>query len=205
MTVMPKIHQGVSFITNPEALSVFRDPACAATIWSRTPKPGLQQWLDQLGPGVLPKWREILDVEAVREAALDACEEAGTPDCAERTTLLDDMQGLASAFADLMQTSFVQFRLDVIKTNACRRFHLDAVTGRLICTYRGTGTQYGVSLNGEEPSIIETVPNFDPILLRGSLWPTVPDAGVLHRSPPIEGTRETRLVMVLDPVSDDEE
>jgi len=29
--------------------------------------------------------------------------------------------------------------------------------------------------------------------------------GLLHRSPPIEGTGETRLVLVLDPVIDPEE
>ena len=44
-----------------------------------------------------------------------------------------------------------------------------------------------------------------PILLRGTLWQERPRTGLLHRSPPIEGTGETRLVLVLDPIDDPEE
>jgi hypothetical protein len=44
-----------------------------------------------------------------------------------------------------------------------------------------------------------------PILLRGTLWPGDPPSGLMHRSPPIEGTGETRLVLVLDPVDGPEE
>ncbi|MEM6422079.1 MAG: DUF1826 domain-containing protein, partial [Pseudomonadota bacterium] len=41
-----------------------------------------------------------------------------------------------------------------------------------------------------------------PILLRGKLWPESPASGIVHRSPPIEGTGATRLVLVLDPIFD---
>ncbi|MEW7008160.1 DUF1826 domain-containing protein [Lentilitoribacter sp. EG35] len=34
--------------------------------------------------------------------------------------------------------------------------------------------------------------------------PETPTSGLLHRSPPIDGTGETRLLLVLDPVSDPE-
>ena len=74
------------------------------------------------------------------------------------------------------------------------------MAARLICTYRGTGTQYGQSRNGDDPKRVFTVPTGSAVLLRGSLWPQNPDAGLVHRSPPIEGTGETRLVLVLDPV-----
>ena len=71
---------------------------------------------------------------------------------------------------------------------------------RLVCTYRGTGTQYGTGLNGADPDRIFTVPPSSPIILRGTLWPEHPASGLLHRSPPIAGTGETRLLLVLDPV-----
>lgn len=38
-----------------------------------------------------------------------------------------------------------------------------------------------------------------PDLLRGTLWLGKPASGLLHRSPLIEGTGETQLVLVLDP------
>ncbi|WP_306043585.1 DUF1826 domain-containing protein [Mameliella sp. MMSF_3455] len=41
-----------------------------------------------------------------------------------------------------------------------------------------------------------------PIVLRGTHWPEKPLSGLLHRSPPIEGTGRVRFVLVLDPVDD---
>ncbi len=104
-----------------------------------------------------------------------------------------------------MHAPCLRLRLDVVTTNACRKFHIDAITARLVCTYRGTGTQYGISTDGAEPRRVFTVPTGAPILLRGTLWRDRTASGLLHRSPPIEGTGETRLVLVLDPVTDPEE
>jgi len=103
-----------------------------------------------------------------------------------------------------MSTTYLRLRLDVITGDACRRFHVDTLTARLICTYRGTGTQYGVSPDGEAPKQVSTVSTGTPIILRGKLWPEQPASGLLHRSPPIEGSGETRFLLVLDPVSDPE-
>jgi hypothetical protein len=115
---------------------------------------------------------------------------------------VDDIAALAEIFAGLMRARWLRLRLDVVTTNACRRFHIDAVTARLVCTLRGTGTQYGISTDGAEPRRVFTVPTGSPIVLRGTLWPEGPRSGLLHRSPPIEGTGETRALLVLDPVDD---
>ena len=125
-------------------------------------------------------------------------------DGAERDWLQQDIVGLADIFSDLMNARFLRFRLDVVTTNACRKFHIDAITARLVCTYRVTGTQYGVSSDGDDPRRVFTVQTGSPILLRGTLRPTKPPSSLLHRSPPIEGTGETRFVLVLDPVDDPE-
>jgi hypothetical protein len=112
---------------------------------------------------------------------------------------------LANIFAGAFASSFLRLRLSPVNTNACRRFHIDAITARLICTYRGTGTQYGISKDGTPPRGIFTVPTGAPIVLRGTNWPERPASGLLHRSPPIEGTDETRLVLVIDPIFDPED
>ncbi|MEM9762584.1 MAG: DUF1826 domain-containing protein, partial [Pseudomonadota bacterium] len=44
-----------------------------------------------------------------------------------------------------------------------------------------------------------------PIILRGTQWPETPRSGLLHRSPPIEGTGEARLILVIDPIFDPDE
>jgi hypothetical protein len=167
--------------------------------------PGFQSWIDALDPDVLPRARVILRPDAVRDTASEVCDASDTPAGPERDRLVDDIAALADIFAGQVQARWLRLRLDVVTTNACRRFHIDAVTARLVCTYRGTGTQYGISTDGAEPRRIFTVPTGAPVLLRGTLWPERPRSGLLHRSPPIEGTGEARLVLVLDPVLDPED
>ena len=193
---------GVGVADTPEGLSAINRPGYAAAIWRRQPLPSFQGWVDRLDPARLPRARLILRPAAVRDAVTALCDDAGTPEGTERTKLVDDVAALADIFSGLMRASFLRLRLDVVTTNACRKFHIDAVTARLICTYRGTGTQYGLSTDGAGPRRVFTVPTGAPILLRGTLWPENPRAGLLHRSPPIDGTGETRLVLVLDPIYD---
>ena len=196
---------GVGVADTREGLSAINRPGCAAAIWRRHTVPSFQSWIDGLDPKRLPTARVILPLVDVREAAFQICEASATPDCAERTRLIDDIAALADMFAELMGAPYLRLRFDVVTTNACRKFHIDAVTARLICTYRGTGTQYGISTDGAEPRRVFTVPTGAPILLRGTHWPERPKSGLLHRSPPIEGTGETRLVLVLDPIPDPED
>ncbi len=133
------------------------------------------------------------------------CKTSGLPETKDRDVLVNDIAMLANLFADLTKARYLRLTLEVVTTNACRKFHIDAVTARLICTYRGTGTQYGISTDGNDPARIFTVPTGMPMILRGTLWPSDPPSGLLHRSPPIEGTDQTRLVLVLDPVTDPED
>ena len=193
---------GVRLSDTPEGLSAIQEPDCAATIWQRCPLPEFQSWIDALAPEQLPKARIVLRPEQIRDAIFHICDAAGTPNCTDRVRLIDDTAALADIFAKLMRAPYVRLRFDVVTNNACRKFHIDAVTARLVCTYRGTGTQYGISTDGAEPSQIFTVPTGAPILMRGTLWPEKPSSGLLHRSPPIEGTSETRLLLVLDPIFD---
>lgn len=192
---------GVGVADTPEGLSAIHRPGCAAAIWRRQLLPDFQSWADQLDPVHLPKGRVILPRQAVLETVHQLCEISQTPDDPERALLIEDIAALSQMFADLMKAQYLRLRLDVVTGNACGKFHIDAVTARLVCTYRGTGTQYGISTDGAEPQRVFSVPTGAPILLRGTLWPEGPKSGLLHRSPPIEHTGETRLVLVLDPVS----
>lgn len=192
---------GVSIASDPRGLQAFRDPACAAAIWQRDMPAEVKTWLAALDPSVLPNARVVVQTGDVKEVVGHICDIAGMAQGPHLDWLAQDISGLAAQFASLMHCDYLRLRLQAISTNACRKFHVDAITGRLVCTYRGRGTQYGTSEQGEDPNHIFNVSSGSPILLRGSLWPPVPAAGLLHRSPPIEGTGETRLVLVLDPVT----
>ena len=196
--VMPGVFQ----TQGPDGLTAIHDPACAAAIWVRAPRPQFQSWLDTLPAATLPKTRRVLQAKDVRRAIEALCAAKGMEDSANRAMLVDDISAMADLFAAVMEVQRLSLRLDVINTNACRKFHIDAVTARLVCTLRGTGTQYGTATEGRGVETYRTVGTGSPILLRGTQWPVTPKTGLLHRSPPIEGTGETRLVLVLDPASD---
>lgn len=196
---------GVAVAERPEALDVFLAPGVAAAIWQRRLNGEFHDWLDELDPQRLPRCRVVLRPDNVGYAVTQICDAAGTPANAWRDSLVADIAVLAEIFAGMMQAKFLRVRLDVVETNACRKFHIDSVTARLVCTYRGTGTQYGISTDGTPPNPVFTVDTGSPILLRGTLWPKPPRSGLLHRSPPIAGTGETRLVLVLDPMDRPEE
>lgn len=193
---------GVGIANKPDDLAAIRKPGCAATIWRRQPPKGFQDWIDGLHPDQLPATRTVLRAGAVGEAVQHLCDVAGMDECEERAWLVADIADLSVRFTDIMRSPYLRLRLGVVNTNACRKFHIDAIMARLICTYRGTGTQYGVSTDGKEPKKVFTVATGAPMVMRGTLWPENPASGLLHRSPPIEGSGETRLVLVLDPVFD---
>jgi len=191
---------GVCVVRDQKHLSAFCAPSCAAALLQRDVPIEVLEWLEGVDPDRLPRGRVILPAATVGNTVANLCETSGLPAGRERDWLHTDIVNLAGLFAGLMGTQHIRLRLDVITTNACRKFHMDAIRARLICTYRGTGTQYGTSRDGHDPEHIFTTAPGDAFLMRGSEWLDHPQSGLKHRSPPIEGTGETRLVLVLDPI-----
>lgn len=195
---------GVTEAQTDNDLASFRAKSTAATVWHRPMPRDVLGWLDTIDPSRLPSGRVIVQASGIGAVVSQLCDISNLPKGDNRDWLEQDIATLASTFASLMETDYLRLRLAAVTTNACRRFHVDTITGRLVCTYRGTGTQYGISDRGDDPQAIFTVATGSPILMRGKLWPAFPDHGVVHRSPPIEGSGETRLVLVLDPVEANE-
>ncbi|MFD1509079.1 DUF1826 domain-containing protein [Lacimonas salitolerans] len=193
---------GLAVTDTPEGLSLIRRADAAAAIWTRAPLPAFQRWLDDLPSDQLPRGRVILRPHAVPDMLTALCEQVGTPPGPHRQRLIEDIVALSDIFATTMGAQVLQLRLDVVGTDACRKFHVDMLRARLICTYRGPGTQYGLARQGNDPAQIHDLPTGSAMVMRGRLWPPQPDTGFVHRSPPIAGTGQVRLVLVLDPVDD---
>lgn len=196
---------GVSVVETSGGLEQFMAECTAATIWNRLVPREVLRWIAACAPENLPFGRLILRPQTVAKTVRGLCTASEMPAGAELDWFAADVAELAARFAGLMDAPYLRLRLNVVNTNACRKFHVDAIKGRLVCTYRGTGTQYGIGRPDQDPARIFTVPTGAPVLLRGSLWPETPRSGLLHRSPPIEGTGETRLVLVLDPIEHPED
>ncbi|WP_282603698.1 DUF1826 domain-containing protein [Paracoccus sp. PARArs4] len=203
MTVHAAPMPGVAIVAEADGIARIAANDTAALIWLRDRPAPFRDWIEGLDPAQLPRARMLVRPEGARAAVTAACDAALTPDGPERRWLIDDIAECARVFGATMGTAWLRLRLDVIATDACRRFHADRVTARLVCTYRGTGTQYGLA-DGDEPQHVATVPAGSPFVMRGTLWPPLPDRGLRHRSPSIQGSGETRLLLVLDPVTDPE-
>ena len=197
-----KVNFKVPINDSIEGLNAVKQPLVPAAIWRRTPLSKFQTWIDSLPDKELPSARIALPLDAIQRALMEVMQISGMPACVQREMLIDDIAALANVFAEINQTKFLRLRLEAITGNACSKFHIDAVTTRLVCTYRGPGTQYCFSADGTDSSNIFDVPTSSPIVMRGTLWPTKERSGFLHRSPPIEGSGKTRLLLVLDPISD---
>ena len=185
--------------SEPEGLSLINKLDCAAAIWRRTPLKSFQDWINAQIPENLPSARMILPPQSVPDALCNIMDVSGLQNDLNRKLLIEDMSALAHIFADIMQTPYLRLRLKVVSKNACPTFHVNNFKARLICTYRGTGTQYGKSENGSDPKIISNLSTGSVMIIRGTHWPKRPNFGLLHRSPPIQNSGKTRLVLVLDP------
>jgi hypothetical protein len=136
--------------------------------------------------------------------------------------LLRDLAGLIELLALISGAPRMGVRLEEITRRMCPRFHVDRVPIRLVCTYRGPGTEWlpasGVNASALGRPLARPLADGDPAwlpgspvlraepldvaLLKGELWPDR-DARALpavHRSPALP-PGESRLVLTLDPIS----
>ena len=195
----------VAFVDEVEGLVQLFDGNTAGVIWRRRVHKHMQSWLDTLPVDQLPTGRIVLPVQKVRSAVTELMNISEMPECSERQLLLDDICLLAHEFNELFTPAYLRLRFDVVTTNKCPKFHIDHVSARLLCTYRGVGTEYSFLDNKKRPAEIFTTPNCAAIVLRGTKWPTDCANNLVHRSPEINDVNETRLLFVIDPVDNSDE
>lgn len=169
-----------------------------ALIWDRSVPPELCQTLSAVPAAHRIDGRETLTIDRIADYVTTLTRCWGLGACAIAEWLADDIATLAMRLADQIGDREVLVRIEWIDDNACRKFHCDRVEARVICTYLGPGTEYGFANAQGEVHDIAQVPTGCPIVLKGKLWPGVPPSSLLHRSPAIEGTGQTRLVVVLN-------
>jgi uncharacterized protein DUF1826 len=183
---------------NIEALDAIRDDEISIALWERE----LPSGFSKLNLDGIADLRFTTDIHELHGSLDDALDEAGHRKGSPREALHSDIVVLANGFAKIMKADLVEIRLEHVITNACKKFHADYVTARLITTYRGQGTQWlegddAANCNCGEPHEIQQMAAGDVALFKGRLCSS--QAPAIHRSPPIEGTGEERLVLVINP------
>lgn len=129
-----------------------------------------------------------------------------------------DVARLTALYCDLFALQRVGLRLRVLDHAMCPRFHVDAVTCRLVSTYGGLGTEWleeayidrrklgsgSGGLNDEVSGLImdayaiQAMPAYAIGLLKGSAWESNEAHGAVHRSPRMTIHSPNRLLLTLD-------
>jgi hypothetical protein len=140
----------------------------------------------------------------------DALAGALGPRLPELGPVVEDVAALARRIAAIASAARLRIRLERVQDNACRRFHADQVRLRLLCTYRGPGTEWlpdaGVRRDADggiaepPPAAIGRLVRFEVALLKGAAHPQ--GRPLIHRSPPIAGTGIARLLLAIDSLDD---
>jgi hypothetical protein len=123
--------------------------------------------------------------------------------------LIEDIKELLNLFKKTTQASSFRLLLATVSTNMCRKFHTDVNDLRMLCTYLGQGTLWlpdeavdpktSRSASHElviDAELIQQIPAGDVVILKGALYPDADP--ILHRSPTIEESGETRLLLRID-------
>lgn len=127
--------------------------------------------------------------------------------------ILNDIKGLLLQFEELSGAKSFRLLLSTVNTNMCSRFHTDMNDLRLLCTYSGPGTVW-LSENNINRDALETYGDNETIvkdksqinyaktgavvLLKGAVYPLKGTKAVVHRSPTIEETGMSRLLLRID-------
>jgi hypothetical protein len=189
---------GISRGPEPEALAAVARSGNAAALWERHLPAGFAAWLGALPAAHLPTLR----ANGAPSGLLPDLEQAAAdlPAGPWRDFLLADILDLAHRFARIAGSPTLRLRLEATDDDACRRFHVDRVRARLLCTYRGAGTELAhPAPPGATPEPLERLLAGTVAVLRGTLWSAREATGLLHRSPPFGPGDTTRLLLVLDP------
>jgi len=189
---------------SPRGLTRINEPGVDLVLWQRSLSVALGHWLQRLPKGQLPQGRVLAPSAILADALAGLFEASGTPEGPGTHHLREDIMDLAERFARIAGSEIVDVSLDAVEDNACWKFHRDYVPLRLVTTYLGCGTQT-VAPRFTARALREQRAYDGPMvnvaagavaLFKGCA--SDPEAGVVHRSPPIEGSGITRLVLTLN-------
>jgi len=181
-------------------LQRIHEPGVQLVRWARQVPQGQAAWLDALPVESWPTVRLKVPLGAVEAAVETALSARGVPPSTGRHLLVADMLLLAMLFSHVERCEWLAIRLEAIDHDACRRPHVDRVSSRLLCTYRGAGTEFGRMAGPDWRADLSLAP-FEVGLAKGLLHPTLrasADNGLAHRSPRFSAGDPARLLICID-------
>ncbi|TGK47117.1 DUF1826 domain-containing protein [Leptospira bouyouniensis] len=111
----------------------------------------------------------------------------------------NEIKKLSSIFANITYKKHHTIQITTVNKMQCPLFHVDFLSYRMMCTYKGPGTLWipnssvdrshlGCGRNNhviQDFRLIRETENFDVILMKGDLHPDDPNNGCIHKSPEV--------------------
>ncbi len=194
----PVLCAAVAIGRDPAILERIMDETVHLAIWQR-PAPEYGAAVSELDWDAIDDIDDEMDVVNVPRALPISLANAGY---LADLGLADELAALAVRFAKIVACDRLRVRLDVIRTDACRKFHADNVTVRLLMPLVGPGTQWLAARGVDaDPPVADGQLQIGEVgLFKGRVWAERPE--ILHRSPPVAATGITRLLLAIDPLGD---
>jgi len=195
----------------PDILNRVLDPSVQLSLWQRPAQAVINRELSSLKASDLPDMRCTTSADSF-EDDVDMLLKQQDLDPLVFSNWRRDLRQLADIYFHLSKNRDVEMRLETTDEDGCTRFHVDNTQLRLLCTYQGPGTQW---LTDEQTNFLEQCntesndditrlgepSSFAPFwvgILKGKTYPGNSNQGLVHRSPPIKGSDQIRVLFCLD-------
>ena len=156
---------------------------------------------------------QIKIVRAISPEAIFSVLNRLLPASQYKYAFIEDIHLLSDMMCCIFDCTSVGLRLTTLDHAMCPKFHTDKISGRLICTYMGEGTQWLQKADDGLVSLHQSkaphqkvdgqgilrAKQGDVLLLKGDAWPKNEGKGAIHRSPP-SSIRQRRVLLTLDPM-----
>ena len=187
------------------------EPEVNLVLWQRSPSSSIARELASLQASDLPDVRCPTSQASFETDISELLQQRGLDPMAFEDWR-GDMHRLARFYFAVSGEREVTLRLVTTDDDDCRRFHFDRTHLRLLCTYRGPGTEWlpdeqvdreaqrtgspnDAIIRFGEPSVFQP---FWAGILKGDAFPGNAGHGLIHRSPAIAATGQTRVLFCLD-------
>lgn len=196
---------GIVTGTDRTVLHTVQTENVGMAVWHRSMPETLRSWADRVAADGDINARLLIPVEGCEDRIERALHNARVPPCPAAEQIGHDIADLTRMFADIAGLRFVDVRLETVTGDACWKFHVDRVAFRLICTYSGSGTQYvppdfgrqAIAQQRDYTGPLAMIETDDVAIFKGA--EASGHDGIVHRSPPIRGSGQSRLMICLSP------
>jgi hypothetical protein len=196
---------------NSDLLRQIDVPNVNLCLWQRPDNLAIIRELSSLKATDLPDVRCPTTLSSFDDDVCSLLQQQGLDPLAFKNWRVDLLR-LADLYFKVSENRDVTLRLVTTDDDECRRFHVDYSDLRMLCTYRGPGTEWltndqvdrlAQSSGAPNESIIRFgVPSqfetFSAAIMKGDAYPGNTGHGLVHRSPAIAGSGQTRVLFCLD-------